>query len=178
MFGLEIKAIFPKPLENLGRTIRAASYSAQNTVGFAISQEIYDCVESSGYGTWTEMREITKQWRRGTGERTLSFLSIFSKYAISGNKISAGFLPGGKVYSKFLNRYVENQQSGFSIPVSQKMRGHFARKGFPLKAGTKNLTVPARPIIPLAFKAIEPKIASIFEKKWVSSFERNFDASK
>lgn len=174
MFGLEVKVIVPKALGNLGRTIRAASYSAQNTVGFAISQEIYNCVESSGYGTWTEMREITRQWRRGTGESPLSFLSIFSKYTVSGNKINAGFLEGGKVYSKFLNRYVESQQKGFSIPVSQKMRGHFARKGFPLKAGTKNLTVPSRPIIPLAFQKIEPKMAGIFEKKWISSFERNF----
>lgn len=171
MFDLEIKAFMPKVLENLNKIIRSSSYFAQKDVGNAISSEISECVESSGYGKWPGIREITRLWRRGTGGKPLSFLSVFSRYFITGEKLSVGFLPGSKVGGKFLDRYVESQQRGFSIPVSSRMRGKFAAKGFPLKSGTKKLEVPARSIVPLAFRKIEPEVGSIFEKGWYKNFE-------
>lgn len=197
MNGLDLKVEFKlsQNLLDLEKNLRSSSFFAQKGVGFFAQDEIENAINTSGYGTWPNLKDITVSWHKSETKSPLAFLSRFVKSESLGNKVKAGFLPGKKVYSKFLDRYVFLQEKGAKIQVTKRMRGYFAHKGeikrgkstlrdlrkknlekesFPLKVSTKFLVIPKRPIISLAFPKVQKRASMVFEKKFIPNFEAKY----
>lgn len=79
--------------------------------------------------------------------------------------LSVGFVNA----STGVTRLLKKQATGYSTPVTARLRRFFFALGFPLKRSTTSLETPARPLIEPIFMAEKDNIATELERKFFNS---------
>lgn len=157
VYALEVN--FSNAEKFFDRVISSAKKTSEAIAMRQAKEIMKETIVTSGFGSWKK--------NKMNDEPPLLFLKHFIK--IDGNKV--GFLSGKKVGKKFLNRYVENHQAGFSVRTNKKMQRFLAMRKYLVRRSTKRLFIPARPIVPLAEKKINIMLGSFYSK----AFEKTID---
>ncbi len=82
------------------------------------------------------------------------------------NFVAIGLLSASRFYS-----IMRKQTTGFTIPVTPRMRRMMFGVGFPLKRGTTHLRVPARPLFEKVWAQKKAEVIPLFEKKFYQHIE-------
>ena len=124
----------------IDKVVKEEQRKTLNILAGIAKNEVVKAIQTKGYGSW-QPNKMTPD------EHPLLILKHFVKGKVFGTNIVAGVLPGGKVNAKFRNRYSDRQFVGYKISMNKKMRRNLAANGYFVRTTTKELTVPARPIV-------------------------------
>lgn len=191
LFKLAIKNLrkFKKDIEADEKQVIKAAHTAVKVEGFRLSKLLKEQIKEGAPGgrPFSPLSEIAKRMRRPMNRTPLRRLAIAVRYAArkksGGLGVEVGFVdPGrGKALSKSWKRIAEQQQKGFTRPITAIRRRSIlltamrlgkrakGRQYLFLKKTTEQFTTPARPIIApfwIAHRSeAEAKIKSNFERK-------------
>lgn len=153
MADIRIRIVSEKALDDLVRDMRDSPKKfladAEKIIAIIAKEFVYllvSGIESGGSG-WDELSDVTKVIKGG--DRKLidsgSFIGALKAWK-DGASWMAG-IPDGATGDKGqdLETVGAVHEEGAAIPATDKVRGFFAAKGFPLRADTKFIIVPPRP---------------------------------
>lgn len=149
-------------LSDMVEDLKLASEVGIYTLAHDIHKELVDRIEQ-GDQSWPPSSEVTK-WLKG-GEKPLVNSGDFKKaIEIRVDKQTAYV----GILSPFGNRGQDMEmiarviEGGAIIPVTDKMRGWFAARGFPLRKTTAAIIIPARPVFGPSIATLEEKVDEVF----------------
>lgn len=164
MIKIEYEYTKNNKINNLHKIIQNAMEQAKSDCGEEIKYVMRNWIETSGEGTWSPLRQMTMHFSRNRNGSPLAFLAPFVQYSTGKNFVDIGFLPGKKVYSKFINRYLYPAEYGRKVKVTPKMRRYLGAKEFPIKKSTTILEIPKRPILFPVFEKTKNRLSDIFSQ--------------
>ena len=105
-----------------------------------------------------------------TKEEPFSRMVNMVRYGVDpeDNMVEVGFLnPKRNIYI-----WLKQHEKGYSVQVTPRMRKMLFAWGFPIKAETKKLDIPARPWVKPIEKKWENQATVVFERKFWAAYEK------
>lgn len=189
--------VLQRKLRRLPELMQRATNSALSSMGWWISRELRNYIE---YGyvkgpalhpfTLGYKQRVTKEGKAVLAKRRahggpLSWMGKFARYAVWGEgqntTLAIGYGKSGKgeklasreqLNNPLLTMYARKHEYGRRIRVTDKMRGMFAKAGYPLKKMTTYITIPRRPTISVIEKYVKPQAPRRFKEKFIERLRK------
>lgn len=158
-WGIRLVGSFPK--EAVATMFEKAQKEAVNSLAIWLHQRLLDTIDS-GRSEWPPLSKVT-EWLKGSNVALIDS-GDFRKaiqYEINGKVASIGILNPVGDHGQDMELIARVIEGGAVIPVTEKMRGWFAAKGFPLKSTTVAIHVPARSVFGVNLSALDDKIEEV-----------------
>ena len=151
-------------LERMAGKNQKAIKSAAKSLGYFLQKEIKQAIRSGSPGGSSFEERVPYDIRKALGDGSAARRWYGRMVNAIGYQYDNGVLRIGWT-SRTAAMYGRKQEFGFRTRVTEEIRRHFAKAGYPLNENTQYIKLPARPVFDPMESELNPQIAPYVQER-------------